>query len=116
MRGSIPTCGKEFHRYGGNTTCLRIYRETANRIVIIDAGTGIRNLGKELVASCIKQNMINILFSHFHWDVTALPQHHKFLGGSYGFRIEDDSVVLVVCTVVVFPNCVFARERIEIKV
>src|SRR5215210_7882280 len=68
VRGSIPVCDEGFQRYGGNTTCLRIYREAANRIVVIDAGTGIRNLGKELVARDINQNVINILFSHFHWD------------------------------------------------
>src|SRR6266536_41043 len=68
VRGSIPVCGKEFQRYGGNTTCLRVYREAANRIVIIDAGTGIRNIGKELVKQEMDQDVINILFSHFHWD------------------------------------------------
>ena len=169
VRGSVPVCGKEFQRYGGNTTCLRVFREAANRIVIIDAGTGIRNLGKELIAQKIQQNVINILFSHFHWDhiqgfpffapaynknqrigihvmgegrksknlkeifskqmqmeyfpvqfdalgaqfeflnlgdnetlygshVIAFPQYHQYTGGSYGLRMEDDSVVLVVCT------------------
>ncbi|MEP6617041.1 MAG: MBL fold metallo-hydrolase [Ginsengibacter sp.] len=68
VRGSIPVCGREFQRYGGNTTCLRIYREAANRVVIFDAGTGIRNLGKEMVEQNFRQTFINILFSHFHWD------------------------------------------------
>ena len=68
VRGSIPVCGKEFQRYGGNTTCLRIFRENINRIVIIDAGTGIRNLGKEIINTGLNQQVINILFSHFHWD------------------------------------------------
>jgi phosphoribosyl 1,2-cyclic phosphodiesterase len=169
VRGSVPICGKEFQKYGGNTTCFRIYREDVNRIVIIDAGTGIRNLGKEIISMGLNQNVINILFSHFHWDhiqgfpffapaynpnqrigilamgkqrklknlkdifsmqmqkeyfpveldntgaefefltygnqetfygaiVTAVPQHHKYMGGSYGFRIEDESASIVVCT------------------
>lgn len=68
VRGSLPVSGKEFLRYGGNTTCLCITRETANRIAIIDAGTGIRNLGKELVARGYKQEIINISFTHFHMD------------------------------------------------
>lgn len=68
VRGSIPVCGPEFQRYGGNTTCLRVVREQANRIFIIDAGTGIRNLGKELIAQDYRQEVINIAFSHFHWD------------------------------------------------
>ena len=74
VRGSIPACGMEFQRFGGNTTCIRIYRELVNRLVIFDAGTGIRNLGKEIVAQNIHQPIINIIFSHFHWDhIQGLP-------------------------------------------
>src|SRR5678816_4031442 len=74
VRGSLPVCGREFERYGGNTTCIRIYREYAHRIAIIDAGTGIRNLGKEIINNGISQNIINIFFSHFHWDhIQGLP-------------------------------------------
>lgn len=169
VRGSLPVCGREFERYGGNTTCIKIYRENAHRIAIVDAGTGIRNLGKEIISSGIFQSIINILFSHFHWDhiqglpffapaynkdqrigilamgrkekannlkeifsmqmqkeyfpigletmgasfefitygnkeqlygatVIAAPQHRLYEGGSYGYRVEDDSVTLVICT------------------
>ncbi|MEO5891904.1 MAG: MBL fold metallo-hydrolase [Ferruginibacter sp.] len=68
VRGSLPTCGPEYQRYGGNTTCLLITREKANRVAIIDAGTGIRKLGKELLTDQFKQEIINILFTHFHAD------------------------------------------------
>jgi len=68
VRGSLPVCGPEFQRYGGNTTCLRIAREQANRIWIIDAGTGIRNLGKDFIREGYVQKVINIGFTHFHWD------------------------------------------------
>jgi phosphoribosyl 1,2-cyclic phosphodiesterase len=68
VRGSLPVCGREFEKYGGNTSCFRIFREKANRIAILDAGTGIRNLGKEIVEKGIHQEIINIVFSHFHWD------------------------------------------------
>ena len=68
VRGSVPVCGKEFQKYGGNTTCFRILRERVNRIAILDAGTGIRQLGKEIIEQEIKQDIINIVFSHFHWD------------------------------------------------
>ena len=74
VRGSLPVCGKEFERYGGSTTCIRVHRETAKRIAIIDAGTGIRNLGKEIISSHLSQNIINIFFSHFHLDhIQGLP-------------------------------------------
>ncbi|MEO8853040.1 MAG: MBL fold metallo-hydrolase [Ginsengibacter sp.] len=68
VRGSVPVCGKEFQKYGGNTTCFRILREKVNRIAILDAGTGIRQLGKEIIEQEINQDIINIVFSHFHWD------------------------------------------------
>ena len=44
-RGSIPVCGQEFLEFGGNTSSIKITREDG-RISILDAGTGIRNLGK----------------------------------------------------------------------
>ncbi|MBU1095709.1 MAG: MBL fold metallo-hydrolase [Ignavibacteriae bacterium HGW-Ignavibacteriae-2] len=66
-RGSIPVCEKDFQKYGGNTTCL--YVRMNNRIIIIDAGTGIRSLGKELIDSEDSiYNEIYLAFSHFHWD------------------------------------------------
>lgn len=68
VRGSLPVCGKQYLRYGGNTTCICITREKAFRKVIIDAGSGIRNLGKELVSQGFEQETMNISFTHFHWD------------------------------------------------
>ena len=43
-RGSIPVCEPEYQTYGGNTPSILIQSE--NGIGILDAGTGIRNLGK----------------------------------------------------------------------
>jgi phosphoribosyl 1,2-cyclic phosphodiesterase len=64
VRGSIPSPGPDTYRYGGNTSCVHI--ETASgQDLILDAGTGIRNLGKRLAK---KQGTINILLSHGHWD------------------------------------------------
>ena len=65
-RGSIPVCDASFQQFGGNTTCLEI--SDTNRIAIIDAGTGLRNLGRDLRAMGHKQDQIFIAFSHFHWD------------------------------------------------
>lgn len=67
-RGSISVCGSKFQEFGGNTTCLQITDMKTNRIGIFDAGTGIRDLGNDLVASGHKQEQIFIVFSHFHWD------------------------------------------------
>jgi phosphoribosyl 1,2-cyclic phosphodiesterase len=67
-RGSAPVCDAGFQEFGGNTTCVRIATPDMNTITIIDAGTGIRNLGKDLLAMGHKQERIVIAFSHFHWD------------------------------------------------
>jgi len=67
-RGSIPICDAGFQQFGGNTTCLQITFTDTNRIAIIDAGTGIRNLGRDLRAIGHKQEQIVMAFTHFHWD------------------------------------------------
>src|SRR5256885_5480520 len=67
-RASIPICVPVFQKFGGNTTCLQITFTDTNRIAIIDAGTGLRNLGRDLRAIGHKQEQIVIAFTHFHWD------------------------------------------------
>jgi len=67
-RGSIPICDAGFQQFGGNTTCLQITFTDTNRVAIIDAGTGLRNLGRDLLAIGHKQAEIVIAFTHFHWD------------------------------------------------
>src|SRR6187549_2760768 len=68
VRGSLPICGTNFQKYGGNTTCIVLELEQKKRIIIIDAGTGIRSLGKDIVAPGTKGHTINLSFTHFHWD------------------------------------------------
>ncbi len=67
-RGSIPISDAGFQQFGGNTTCLQITFTDTNRVAIIDAGTGLRNLGRDLRAIGHKQEQIFIAFTHFHWD------------------------------------------------
>jgi phosphoribosyl 1,2-cyclic phosphodiesterase len=64
-RGSIPVSGKEYLKYGGDTTCLEILTKSGDTIVI-DAGTGIRRLGNKLAEE--KCHNINFIFTHAHWD------------------------------------------------
>lgn len=65
-RGSISTPGKSTVRYGGNTPCVEV-RLPDDELIILDAGTGIRNLGESLIegGESIKAY---ILVSHPHWD------------------------------------------------
>jgi phosphoribosyl 1,2-cyclic phosphodiesterase len=71
-RGSIPVPGKDTIEYGGNTTCLEITLE-GGKTVIVDAGTGIRPLGRHLSASEGDVD-IHLLITHIHWDhVVGFP-------------------------------------------
>ena len=64
-RGSIPVSGKEHLKYGGDTTCIEI-RTKDDRIIIVDAGTGIRRLGKQLIEE--GRYKYDMIFTHSHWD------------------------------------------------
>jgi phosphoribosyl 1,2-cyclic phosphodiesterase len=65
-RGSISTPGKDTVRYGGNTPCIEV-RTSKNDLIILDAGTGIRNLGEALIENG-ESIKATILISHPHWD------------------------------------------------
>src|SRR5690606_34492211 len=80
-RGSIPVSGHEFEKFGGSTTCLFITSPNARNVGIIDAGTGIRKLGQDILADPdLREKPIIIAFTHFHWDhIQGLP----FFGPAY---------------------------------
>jgi phosphoribosyl 1,2-cyclic phosphodiesterase len=68
-RGSIPTPGRITEKYGGNTPCVTLQYENYN--IILDAGTGIRNLGIEIGEDILRQgcrDALHIFLSHTHWD------------------------------------------------
>lgn len=73
VRGSIPVPGADTVRVGGNTACVEI--RTADReVLIIDAGTGIRLLGLDLIERGLDHQPTVLLFSHTHWDhIQGLP-------------------------------------------
>jgi len=64
-RGSIPVSGKEYIKYGGDTTCVEL-RTKNDDIIILDAGSGIRRLGIQL----LKEQRFHYyqIFTHSHWD------------------------------------------------
>ncbi|MBL4889404.1 MAG: MBL fold metallo-hydrolase [Candidatus Lindowbacteria bacterium] len=66
VRGSLPTPGPNTVRYGGNTPCVEVQIPESDQIFIIDAGTGIRELGNKLASQ--RDTVINLLISHTHWD------------------------------------------------
>ncbi len=61
-RGSIPSPGPSTFRYGGNTSCVEV-RLDDGTLIVLDAGSGVRALGKSLGAS-----HGTLLLTHYHWD------------------------------------------------
>ncbi|MGE3312272.1 MAG: MBL fold metallo-hydrolase, partial [Limisphaerales bacterium] len=67
VRGSVAVPGPGTVRYGGNTSCVEA--RWGRDIVILDAGTGIRELGKSLLGELTHHpGRVWILITHTHWD------------------------------------------------
>jgi len=64
VRGSIPSPGPATARYGGNTPCISL-EIGDEKCLVLDAGTGIRNLGRHLISN---NSQIYVLLTHEHWD------------------------------------------------
>ena len=74
-RGSIPTPGPGTARYGGNTPSIEVRGNASqgDAVAILDAGTGIRALGRKLLAKGTPIT-VDLLMSHTHWDhIQGLP-------------------------------------------
>jgi phosphoribosyl 1,2-cyclic phosphodiesterase len=101
VRGSIPTPGPGTVRYGGNTSCVEVRAD--GQIIILDAGTGLRLLGRELVAEFDNEPLdLTLLLSHTHWDhIQGLPfflpvykpQNHLRILGLEGSRRGLDNIL-----------------------
>ena len=70
VRGSIPCPGPKTMKYGGNTACIELRFPEVNRHIIIDAGSGIRDLANSMLANDLPKGPISteIYLSHTHWD------------------------------------------------
>jgi phosphoribosyl 1,2-cyclic phosphodiesterase len=124
VRGSIPTPGPSTVEYGGNTSCLEL--RAGGQIIILDAGTGLRLLGRELQAEYGEHPMeLTLLLTHTHWDhIQGLPffmpvykpQNHLRILGYEGARNGLSSVLTSQMESPFFPinlNEVPANVRIE---
>lgn len=75
VRGSFAMSGRDFLRYGGNTTCVELLTNAGQRL-LIDLGTGATELGKQLMAGEFGkgQGTLPILLTHTHLDhIQGLP-------------------------------------------
>lgn len=78
VRGSIPTPGPRTRRYGGNTSCVEV--RVDETLLVFDAGTGLRELGVQLMRGGAKPLTVHLFLSHPHWDhIQGFP----FFGPAY---------------------------------
>lgn len=73
VRGSIASPGPGTVHFGGNTSCVEVRAD--GQMIILDAGTGMRALGRHLMEEFKDQPLqMNLLLSHTHWDhIQGLP-------------------------------------------
>jgi len=81
VRGSYPVADEKFLKYGGNTSCVEV--NVGGHLIILDAGTGLINLGAELMTKYIESGSTitertpvkaTILISHIHQDhILGIP-------------------------------------------
>ena len=64
-RGSTPISSLDCSTFGGNTTCVTVTSRDGVRVVI-DSGTGIRDLGNQLLETLPVE--LHLLYTHYHWD------------------------------------------------
>jgi len=117
VRGSIPVCGKEFIKYGGSTTCVEVSQENFSPIVI-DSGTGIRDIGKKYVKERVKK--INMLFTHQHWDHVLgfpffLPVYENVEINVMGCSYSTDDAREIIAKTMQPPGFPVKFEEIEAK-
>lgn len=87
VRGTIPTPGPTTIKYGGNTSCVQVTTHD-KQLIIIDAGSGIRHLGKELMKNSQGRITGSILISHTHWDhIQGFPFFAPAFGRSNRFVV-----------------------------
>jgi phosphoribosyl 1,2-cyclic phosphodiesterase len=64
-RGSLATPGADTVRYGGNTSCVAV-RLDSGHVLVLDAGTGMRPLGAEMLRE--PPDEVHVLLTHLHMD------------------------------------------------
>jgi len=96
-RGSTPTPGAAYLRHGGQTSCMSI--TSGDTVWIFDAGSGLRDLGLELMKSKVRK--VHLFVTHTHWDhiqgfpffIPAYdPSFHITVYAAKGFGKELESV------------------------
>src|SRR5213593_4272549 len=66
-RGSIAAPGASTARYGGNTSCVEV-RASDGTVIVLDCGTGARELGMHLAQTVPQPMRLHLFIGHTHWD------------------------------------------------
>ncbi|MEJ2729189.1 MAG: MBL fold metallo-hydrolase [Deltaproteobacteria bacterium] len=105
VRGSIPSPGAQYVKYGGNTLCVELYLEDIDRLIIIDAGSGLRLLGNHLITEGLSGESLetDIFLTHTHLDhIIGFPFFAPIFQAGTRLKIygpvtyEDDSLETVI--------------------
>jgi ribonuclease BN (tRNA processing enzyme) len=86
VRGSYPVSSPRVAHFGGNTASILVSRDTS--LSIFDAGTGIINIGRDIVRGDSKRKHIDIFLTHFHMDhIQGLPFFKPVFDPDYHINI-----------------------------
>jgi phosphoribosyl 1,2-cyclic phosphodiesterase len=86
VRGSIPSPGPDTAQFGGNTACVEVRCE-GEPLIILDAGTGIRKLGMEIMKDPSVQDIF-LFLSHTHWDhIQGMPFFIPLFSPKYSIKM-----------------------------
>ena len=85
VRGTLAAPGEQFRRTGGNTICAEV--ACGDRVLIFDAGTGIRELGSRLVEQKAVRRL-DLMFTHVHYDhIEGLPFFAPFFSPEFSIDV-----------------------------
>jgi phosphoribosyl 1,2-cyclic phosphodiesterase len=85
VRGSIACPSPRHVVYGGNTSCLEV--TAGDQLIVLDAGTGIRDLGDSLLKRDVRR--AHLLLTHVHWDhINGFPFFAPGYSPNHTFEIR----------------------------
>jgi phosphoribosyl 1,2-cyclic phosphodiesterase len=89
VRGSTPSPQPQNMRYGGNTPCVEV--TVGDERLILDAGTGIRNLGNAMLDARNGHLDTHLFLSHLHWDhIEGIPFFRPMYDPSWKIHVHAE--------------------------
>ncbi|WP_114395087.1 MBL fold metallo-hydrolase [Oleisolibacter albus] len=102
VRGTFPCPSPTHLQYGGNTSCLEI--RAAGKVLVLDAGTGLRSLGKQFLREGVKE--ATLLMTHAHWDhINGFPFFEPGYRPDFSLRVVARDLKGCSCIGEVLTTC-----------